>query len=404
MAPDPTRRLISAGLALAFSGAPAFAGEPRRAPEARFEKGAASTGWLDFDFHRESQIFIPAQVNGAPVDVWLDSGVSHLVLDTAFAAPLGLTRRGKFTVTGLTGSSVGSHVGGPVEIRLGSLVLSPKSAAVFDLSDPSQALARPVNVVLGRDLFDHVIVDIDFASRKIAFHDARRFSRPVGAIAVPLRPSGQVHSVPVIVEGRSPIQATFDLGNDGALDLSPRYASSEKLLEGRRTSTTVKFGVEGQAVATAVVLSSVGFGGATLREVPADVRPGWANDDNRIATPANIGLRILSRFRLITDYKRGRLWVLPNTAAIPRPFRKNRAGVQSKALTDHLEVLHISGGGPAERAGLKVGDHILAVNGRRVDAAYPKQAYRWTEAAPGTQVELTLQDGSNRRFILEDYY
>ena len=405
MRPDLTRRDLGALLAAAAAAGPALAAPPVLGRQLRIEKDAASTGWLDFDFYRDSQIYIPAQVNGVAVDVFLDSGVSHLIIDRAFAGELQLGERGAFNASGLAGRAQGAIAEKPVELRLGPLTLSPVRAYAMDLSLFTLGLGRPFRMMLGREVFEPLLVDIDFPSRKIAFHDPRRFSAPHGAVAVPLVPAGHVRSIPVSIEGLPPIQATFDIGNSGALDLSPRYAARHKLLDGKRTSTSLATGIEGENPVTTVMLSSLGLAGVTLRDVPAVVHATWRNDERNIAVPANIGIQALRRFRVITDYRRDRLWLVPNPAALSEPFRKNRVGLRVVHGPGHLKVTHVSRASPAEAAGFTAGDEIVAVGGRAIDERYvPDGLYRWMNGDPGTAVEVALRDGSKRRLTLADYY
>jgi len=60
---------------------------------------------------------------------------------------------------------------------------------------------------------------------------------------------------------------------------------------------------------------------------------------------------------------------------------------------------------PAAEAGWRIGERVVAVNGRQVDAAYyDTDLYEWQYAAPGTIATLRLKGGSERRLILQDYY
>jgi hypothetical protein len=288
---------------------------------------------------------------------------------------------------------------------VGSLILTRDEAAVFDTTDLSNAVARPIELFLGREVFDALLVDIDFPSRKIAFHDPRKFSPPAGAVAVPLLPSGRLRSVPVSLDGRPPVAATFDLGSNSALKISPKWAAEQKLLEGKRTTTAASLGINGRSLDTELVLSSLEIGGFALKDVPVSVSSAWANDANGIATPTNVGLPVFSRFRVITDYGRNRLWLIPSASTLQTAFRKNRSGLRTSFTGDRLRVTHLSRGGPAERLGWKEGEEIVAVDGVRVDPDYVAGSRSfWASGPAGTTVRLTMVDGSTRALTLEDYF
>jgi hypothetical protein len=252
MRPALTRR--EAALAMLATAVPLRAGAqtPRKlGPHLQLQSG--STGWLDFTLHREGQIFIPATVNGVPVEVFLDSGVSMLVLDTGLAERLGVTPRREVKATGTVGRTKIGLSNAAMDLSLGGgLRLVRKGAALVDLSDLSTMGARPLQVMLGSELFNEAVVDIDFPRRRIAIHDPGQFSPPPGAVAVPLKRRGKLRSVPVSIAGLPPVDATFDIGSNGTLLISPAFAAEQKLLQGRRTTTTQNSSLTGRSVSVQV--------------------------------------------------------------------------------------------------------------------------------------------------------
>jgi hypothetical protein len=405
MSNNLTRRDILATALVSAVAGPTVASPVRVSRQVRLEGSGGTTGWLPFIFHRESQIYLPAQVNGVAAQGWIDSGASALILGRDFAERLRLKLSGAVKGHGVTGSTQGVLARGPIEVRVGSLVLNRDEAPAFDTAGVSAAAGRPFDFFLGRELFDALLVDIDFPSRKIAFHDPRSFSPPPGAVAVPLRVSGNLRSVPVSIEGRPPVPATFDLGNNVALKISPRWAAEQKLLDGKRTTSSPSVGINGRSLDAEAVLSTLEIGGFVLKDAPVYVTQAWANDVNGISTPANIGLPVFSRFRLVTDYGRDRLWLMPSEAALQRPFRKNRSGLRSTFAGDRLRVIHVSSGSPAERLGWKEGEAIVAVDGVPINADYMTHPRSfWSSEPAGTTIRLTLADGSVRSLTLEDYF
>jgi C-terminal processing protease CtpA/Prc len=72
---------------------------------------------------------------------------------------------------------------------------------------------------------------------------------------------------------------------------------------------------------------------------------------------------------------------------------------------DQLNVLHVSPGSPADRAGIKKGDRLTAINGTAVGPAFFSGALSsWARGAPGTEVAITKADGAIVTLTLANYY
>ena len=73
-------------------------------------------------------------------------------------------------------------------------------------------------------------------------------------------------------------------------------------------------------------------------------------------------------FKLTMDLGRDRLWLQRNGKSAD--FPKDRSGLFTLLEGDHFNVLHVSPGSPADRAGLKKGDKLTAINGSAVGPAF----------------------------------
>lgn len=71
--------------------------------------------------------------------------------------------------------------------------------------------------------------------------------------------------------------------------------------------------------------------------------------------------------------------------------RYNGIGAMSKRMGDFVTITELYEGQPADKAGLKVGDRILAVDGKNATGKNPDEVNDILRGFPGTEVILTIQ-------------
>lgn len=364
---------------------------------------ALEDAWIPFELFSD-KIFFSIRVNERETPALLDSGASSTILDRTFAIERGMELREGGVIRGVGGTQPVSSTSG-VTIEVGpSVTLSNMSPDAVDLSSVARGLGRPVPVILGRELFNNYVVDIDFPNRRIAFRDKAGFTPPAGATRLPVLKQGPLYSVPISIEGGPEGQALLDLGNSNPLLISRPYAEAHGILSGRRTSSGVAGGVGGMLTIRTMTMSSVQVAGVTFTNVPAtmfDIEPQLIAG----SMIGNLGLPIVSRFRAIADLSGGSLFLVPDPASLSAPFARNRAGLYVVRTGDGLLVQHVAAGSPAERGGWREGDVITSVDGQRIGVDYPGSPLsRWRQGAVGTTVALTVGSGPPRALQLEDYY
>ncbi|WP_374472043.1 aspartyl protease family protein [Phenylobacterium sp.] len=385
-------RVTAALLALALALAPAARAQPQ--PQAPV---AAAVHATPFDFLQDRQILFPVTLNGRVVEAWLDSGASATVVDAALAAELGVLGGGAASVHGLASEVQGVRLA-VADLQLGDLVMHGRRVAIMDLTPLTRVTPRPAQLILGRDVFEATVVDIDFQARRIAFLDPTAFAPP-DAPHLPLAASGELRSFPVAVAGET-VAAILDLGNSGALLIRRDWAEARGLLSGRPVSTQLSVGVDGPLESAVTSLDGIEVGGVRFDGAPTVATPGLMS-----AAPVNVGLGLLSRFRVTVDFTGGRLWLQPYPGAARAPFRKNRAGLWTVNEGDRLRVTHVAPGSPAAAAGWRVGSAITAIDGQPITPGFGlTPLFGWINGPAGREVALTLDDGSRRVLRLKDYY
>lgn len=403
----PSRReglgLIAIGMAgLAGSVCPVRAaaltttGDPQ--PTARFDAAGSSSGWQRLSL-AGGLLIIDARLNDHAIGALLDSGAGRTVLDRALARQLGISTRTGFRAGGVT-SVIDGELADGLKVGIGAMTVAPITAAVLDLSQLSRHSAKPISLILGRELFETTLVEIDFATPRIEFLDRRMFHAGPHSQQLALRANAYgSRYFPVSVDGGPPVDAVFDLGNAAPLLMSPAYAAQSGALDGRRVSTAAGMGVEGLVNSRVAVLDRVRIGDVEIAGVPVQIPDGW----NR-SSPLYVGLPVLSRFKVLTDYAGDRLLLTPIPGMIEMAFDKDRSGIGAERLPTAIRIVHVADNSPAMLIGLKVGDEIVAVNGQTIDSTYFKNNPSMGGRPAGTVFSLTLSDGRTMILTLADYY
>ncbi len=371
--------------------------------KASFEKGTTSTGWINFEYFQSDRIFLPAEINGRATVVLLDSGATVSAVDKVFASGLGLFPKGGFTAPGTGGIETTGFVDG-VDVKIGSLTLKRLNAATFDFQPIATRIGHAIPFVLGDEVFNELAVDIDFANHRLAFRDPAILDIPAGAVSVPLSRIFGNRSVPVGIEGAPPVPFEFDLGNGGPPDIYPAYYQAHPLLQAGRKSQVLGGGIGGYHPTAIVSLHKLDFAKVEFHDVPVTLASDTLSGSNSNVVVGNIGLSILSRFRLVIDYSHDRLYALPYAGAGTATFDKDRLGMSLKKAADGIEVEFVSPGSPAQIAGLKAGDKITAIDGKPAQtwAAASLAALRYRRA--GDLLEITLDTGDRRKLVLADFF
>lgn len=390
------RNLLLPVAALALA-APAAAIAQFAAPKVAFRSQAPEP--VHFELFRDTRIFLDGEINGVATPMLLDSGASVTVLDRAFAARIGLSGGARIGVQGAGGAERGEIYRG-VTLTAGNLAFTGLTVAAMDLSLVEKALGRPVPVVLGREAFMNSVVSIDFDRRLIGFAPRAGFTPPAGAHEVKLRRRGALHVLPIAIAGLPPHDAIFDLGNGGAISLSREYHRSLPFFAGLPSATGMSGGVGGLHEVRRVTLPQVEIAGFRFDNVPAQL---GALAGGPYAGMINAGIQLFRPFQLTLDFAGDRMWLQRTDR--PAVFSRDRAGLFVAFEGDHYSVKHVTAGGPAAKAGIRVGDSLVSVQGRKVTAAFPNLPEAdWPFAPAGTEVAVGLGDGRTVIVILADFY
>lgn len=124
----------------------------------------------------------------------------------------------------------------------------------------------------------------------------------------------------------------------------------------------------------------VGIGSLFVSDAPATgrVMPG------NMFVPVDLLMPVLAEMR-----------ATGSTRASHRPW----LGVSSQLQDGRVRIVRVERGGPAQLAGVSVGDEVLEVDGAPVNSLESFYKKVWTRAAPTDEVELTVRSGEEVRKV-----
>ncbi|HBE93312.1 MAG TPA: hypothetical protein DDW55_12640 [Gammaproteobacteria bacterium] len=369
-------------------------------------KHGSATRWLPIQTYLDRYIFMRGHINGHETDIILDSGAGITVLDKRFAENAGIQGEGALQAHGVSGSMTASMTDG-ISIEIDSLHLTNLTAAILDLSEVSRGLGKDIPVILGKEIFNNFIVDIDYTGKRIAFREYGDYTYSGPGKPLRLYPGDDGHKLlDIVIENHPPARVTLDTGSGQTVTLFSHYwDDAHKLLDdGRIVSDNLSGGVGGESASTISSLKSVSIAGFTLNNVPAEFYTSTAGSFNTKRLAGNLGSGILNRFRVIFDYSRDRLILEPSAGFTDKPFKRNRVGLQLRMTQQELRIVHVAKGSPAEKAGWKKGDILHAANSERMNDRYRERWQELSTATVGTSLELTNGKGITTTIILADYY
>jgi S1-C subfamily serine protease len=109
----------------------------------------------------------------------------------------------------------------------------------------------------------------------------------------------------------------------------------------------------------------------------------------------NIGGGVLKRFVVTFDYAHQIMYLKPLPEPVADVGTFDRAGMWINAAKNGMQVMDVTANGPAQSAGLKVGDVITQVDGKpAVSIPLYELRRQWRDEEPGTQVKLMVRRGA----------
>jgi predicted aspartyl protease len=360
--------------------------------------GGKTSATIPFEL-LNNHIYVRAEIDGKPLQVLFDTGGAN-ILTPAAAQRLGLKTEGKLQGRGAGEKSEDLGLTKVSELKLGELTLRNQVFYTLPLAGLAEAEGMDVDGVVGYEVLKRFIARVEYARRRLTFTLPAAFREPPAGTVVPFTFDGQTPQVEGEVDG-VPGKFTIDTGSRASLTLNRPFAEEHGLQAkyAPQLEALAGWGVGGGVRSAFTRVKSLKLGNV---EIPAPVTDLALSQKGAFANrylAGNVGGGVLRRFDVTFDYGKQRLIFEPN-ASFATPDSYDRSGMWLNREGAGFAVKDVVAGGPAAAAGLKVGDAVLAIDGRSAgELRLPEVRERLRESPPGTEVRLTVESGGKSREV-----
>lgn len=416
--------------------------------------GAKQSDKIRFELINNVMI-IPVEVNGTPLSFILDSGVSKPILfNLADQDSIELKNVSRITIQGLgTGEPIEALTSIGNTFRLGGAI-NPNQPLYVVLDKGmnfSPALGIPVHGIIGYDLFRDFVVEINYGRRFLKFHKPDTYTprRDPRSVTLPLEVKGSkayMNGHVVVEQGREvPVKLLMDTGSSDAVWLFPDEAEGRPIPEKNYEDFLGK-GLSGTIYGKRTRIEQLRIGDFVLQDAKAafPYMESFQALQDLGDRDGSLGGEVLKRFNMVVNYTAGEL-TLSRNMHFKDPFHFNMAGIEIEhagvrylaerisdargvvrrdedtfgsvqimvgsqtrvSLVPEIVVSAIRAGSPAEEVGLREGDIILAVNGKKVHQFKLQEILKMINDPKGKQVRLLIERYNRNllfSFALQDLF
>jgi hypothetical protein len=358
--------VLALGLVLASQAAACL----RRPTPQSYLRGVASipvAEGIPFE-EDDGHIAFPVRINGSrPLRFGLDTGAIRSVIDVKRAQELGLKMEGGQRVGGAGGRVDGSNIRG-VSIGLLGVELRNQTIWALPLGAIAQQGGAGLDGIIGFELFNRYVVDIDYAKRVINLYepDTYKYQGDGDIVPISIQENDIYVKGSILIKGRAPIEGEFivDTGSNQSLILSKEFVEQHRIRDTMaETMQGMARGVGGQVAFVLGRTKSFRLGKFEIKDVLTILPSGGEFADAGKA--GNVGGRLLRRFHVVFDYRRERMILSPNELF----SIQDEADMSGIALSGEgpgfgtIKVDKVKEGSPGALAGLRPGDVIESVDG-----------------------------------------
>jgi hypothetical protein len=293
----------------------------------------------------------------------LDTGSGGISLDSTTVIEFGMTPvPSTRTIRGIAGIRNVSFIYDR-QLNLPGISIPDLDFHINDYGILTSIYGFKIDGIIGYSVISKYILKLDYDSSKIEFWSLGSIKYPRGGYL--LKP--HINMLPIQaarIRDDLTINARFlyDMGAGLNMMLSTDFIRDSVLLHKKRKFYTKEAeGMGGKIDMKMTVIKEVKLGPYRFRNVPIFVFEDSYNVTSYPQLSGLIGNDLLRRFNVILNYSQQEIHLIPNSHYYD-PFDYSYTGIELYYEEGYIILGDVAKGSPAEVAGLKEGDVVVAIN------------------------------------------
>lgn len=339
--------------------------------------------------------------NVLPVRFIIDTGAENTVLlEKKMADILKVDYRRTFQVRGADlNTTLTAHLATGIDLRIADRLLARnRSMLVLEENyfDFERLTGTSVQGILGADFLMRFTVEFDFRKQLMILHEPNDW-KPKGKyveVSSEFVRNRAYLNIPLSVTGKESTSRRLLLDSGAGLTLLMHTFgdSTDINLPQQTVPSYIANGLGGSLEGSVGRAQRLELGGKNLENVVTYFQPidtiglNYLNGREGI-----IGNQLLQRFNLVIDYTLQKVWLRPEGSRWKSKFQFDRSGITVIAGGTNLRTYTVASvipGSPADLAGIRVKDRIVAVNGKSVGFMTLSGILRRLVGKPGKKVKI----------------
>jgi predicted aspartyl protease len=346
----------------------------------------------------------------------IDTGVrSSIITDKLITDILRLPYSRKITVNGPGDFIVlEAYVVNKVDILFQGLVGADQSILVLeeDYLQLRNYLGTEVHGLVGYDLFNRFVVEVDYTKKILTLHEPDEFKSKRGFTELPLliEDSKPYIQADVLMEDSNQFSGKFmvDTGASHALLINENSIANIHV-PAINLKTDIGRGLGGPISGEIAYIDHIKIDKFSFRDLIASFPDPESYPDTigLVYRNGTVGGELLTRFTVIFDYFNEKIYLKRNSR-YKKPFGYNMSGLTVIAEGEELkkfQITEVRRESPAFDAGIKADDFIEYVNGISIEKIGLNDLYKLFNFGEGKKINLIIsRNGETKRvkFRLRD--